>query len=184
MCIFALAGAAGAAGGLGSAMTALGGVVSAIGSIAAGQAQAASYENAAKVAEYNAKVAENSAQAEQQRAAYDAGMIDEDRKRLVGLQRAGGASAGLDIAQGTPVAVLGDTSRSSELDILARKYAGDAQATALRNDATRFRAEGDMARSNARSARTAGIIGGFSSLLSSFDARSSRSRPYQPLRAS
>ena len=149
---------------------ALGALASAVGSIAAGVAQN-------NVAKYNAQVAENNATAERQRAAYEAGMIEDDKQRVIGAQRAGGVSAGLDITQGTPIAVLGDSAKSAELDILARKYSGEAQATAYQNDARRMRAEG-------KAAQTAGIIGGFSSILGGFGkmASTSSSSSYRPLR--
>lgn len=162
MCIFAGAGLAGI-------FSAIGTVVSAVGSIAAGQQQQ-------QVANYNAKVAENTATAERQRASYEAGLIEDDKRRVLAMQRAGAASAGLEVSQGTPVAVLGDSAKAGELDILARKYSGEAAATAYGNDATRFRAEG-------RAASTAGIIGGFSSILGGFGKMAARGSAgfYRPL---
>lgn len=145
MCVFA---------GMGGIFSAIGSVVSAVGAIAQGQAQQ-------RVANYNAKVAENTAIAERQRASYEAGLIEEEKQRVLGAQRAAGTSAGMDISQGTPIVVLGDSAKNAEADILARKYSGETQAVAYENDAHRFRAEG-------RAAKTAGIIGGFSTLLGGF----------------
>lgn len=158
MCFF-LAGA-----GLSGALSAIGTAVSAIGSIASGVQQQ-------KVANYNAEVAENNAVAERQRASYEADMIRDDRKRVIGAQRASGAAAGLDISTGTPVAVLGDTYAQSEMDVLARLYGGESAATAYQNDAKRFRAEG-------KAAKTAGIIGAGSTLLTGLGNWSQKTNPY------
>jgi len=156
-----------AIGGLGAVLSGIGALAGAVGSIASGiQGQ--------KVAEYNAKVADNNAVAEQQRAAFDANIQRDRVRQAVGSQRAAGAANGLDITSGTPVAVLGDTAKAGELDVLARLYAGDSAAVAYRNDAQRFRAEG-------KAQRTAGFINAGSSLISGF-GQMARNR-YSPLNA-
>jgi hypothetical protein len=173
MCIFALAGlgaaagAAGAAGGgavsgISTALTALGTLAGVAGSVIGGR-------QANAVAGYNAKVAENNAQAERDRAAYDASLQKDQLRRVVGAQRAAGAASGLDITQGTPVAVLGDTAKQGELDVLARLYSGESAATASLNDAQRFRAEG-------KAAQTAGFINAGTNLLSGFGKMAARNR--------
>jgi len=162
MCLGLLAGA-----GLGSIFQGLGVAVSAFGAIASGV-------QSANVANYNAKVADNNAVAEQQRAAFDANIQRDKVRQAVGAQRAAGAANGLDITSGTPVAVLGDTAKAGELDVLARLYAGDSAAVAYRNDAQRFRAEG-------KAQRTAGFINAGSSLISGF-GQMAKSR-YSPLSA-
>ena len=148
MCFFAAA-------GLPAIFSAISGVVgtavSAFGAIQAGNAQN-------DVAKYNAQVANNNATAEQQRAAYDAGLIKDERRRVIGSQRAAMAANGLEISSGSPVAVLGDTSGQAEMDILARLYGGESAATAYRNDATRMKIEG-------KAAKQAGMIGAGSTLL-------------------
>lgn len=162
MCVGLLAGA-----GIGSIIQGLGVAASAFGAIAGGiQSQ--------RVSEYNAKVAENNASAEQQRAAFDANIQRDRVRQVVGSQRAAGAANGLDITSGTPVAVLGDTAKAGELDVLARLYAGDSAAVAYRNDAARFRAEG-------KAQRTAGFINAGTSLISGF-GQMAKSR-YSPLSA-
>jgi len=162
MCVLGLA-----APGLGALFQGLGVAVSAFGAIASGV-------QSANVANYNAKVADNNAVAEQQRAAFDANIQRDKVRQAVGAQRAAGAANGLDITSGTPVAVLGDTAKAGELDVLARLYAGDSAAVAYRNDAQRFRAEG-------KAQRTAGFINAGSSLISGF-GQMAKSR-YSPLSA-
>lgn len=144
----------GASSGIGTALQALGLVASVGGSLAGAQASQ-------NVANYNAKVADNNATAERQRAAYDANLQRDQVRRVVGAQRAAGAASGLDITSGTPVAVLGDTAKQGEMDVLARLYAGESAATAYSNDARRMRAEG-------KAQKQAGFINAGTSLLSGF----------------
>ena len=166
--LFGLGGGAAAAGtsGLSTALQAIGLGVSAVGTVAGGiQSQ--------KVADYNAKVAENNAASARQDAAYEAGLQREQVRRAVGAQRAAGAASGLDITSGTPVAVLGDTAKAGEMDVLARLYAGESAAVDYQNDAARFRAEG-------KAAKTAGFINAGTSLLSGFGKMASN-RKYNAL---
>lgn len=171
MCIAAAAGLAGIAKGIGTALSVVGTVAAAVGSIQQGQAAAAT-------GEYNAQVAENNATAEKQRAAYDAGLIDERKDKVRAAQEAGMAASGVDVGVGTPVAVLGDTEAQGERDVLARLYGGETAATASMNDANLFRAEG-------RAARKAGNIGAATSLMSGFGKIASGYQTptpkYQPL---
>lgn len=156
-----LGGAAGAGGGALSGLATLAGTaLSAAGAISQGQA-------AQDVANYNAQVARNNATAEQQRAAYEAGITRDRVRGIMAQQRAGFASAGLDPRQGTPVTVLGDTAKQGELDVLARLYAGESAATAYRNDANRFIAEGQAAKSAAKIGAMTSLVGGIGKLASS-----------------
>lgn len=173
MCLFAALPAlggifGGASAGLGGVLSALGTVVGAVGSISAGN-------QSAKVAEYNAKVAENNAQAAQQTAAYEANLTRENLRRTIGAQRAAGASSGLDTTSGTPVAVLGDTAKQGEMDVLAQLYSGRAAAVGYHNDARRMRAEG-------KAQKQAGFINAGTSLLSGFSKMATSNR-YNPLGA-
>jgi hypothetical protein len=143
------------AAGLPAIFSAISGVVgtavSAFGAVQAGNAQN-------DAAQYSAKVADNNATAERERASYDAGLIKDERRRIVGSQRAAMAANGLEISTGSPVAVLGDTTGQSEMDVLARLYGGESAATAYGNDATRMRIEG-------KAAKQAGMLGAGSTLL-------------------
>lgn len=136
--------------------------VSTVGAIQAGNAQN-------DVAQYNAKIADNNATAERERAAYDAGLIKDERRRVIGSQRAAMAANGLEISTGSPVAVLGDTTGQSEMDVLARLYGGESAATAYGNDATRMRIEG-------KAAKQAGTIGAGTTLLTGLTSTFKNSR--------
>lgn len=136
--------------------------VSALGAIQAGNAQN-------EAAQYNAKIADNNAAAERERASYDAGLIKDERRRVIGSQRAAMAANGLEISTGSPVAVLGDTTGQSEMDVLARIYGGESAATAYGNDATRMRIEG-------KAAKQAGMIGAGTTLLTGLGSTFKASR--------
>lgn len=170
MCIFA---AAGIGGALSSIASIAGSVIGAIGAIQQGK-------SAQAVAEYNAKVAENNALAEQQRAAYESGQIEDRKNRIRAQQVTGYASNGLLSTVGSPSEVLTDTSMQGELDVLARLYQGESAATANRNDATRFRAEGKAAKQAAGINAMSSLIGGIGSLGKSM--KTSRTPKYEPLR--
>lgn len=174
LALLGLAGAAGAAGSGASALstiaTVAGTALSAAGAIQQGNAASA-------VADYNAKVARQTASAEQQRAAYEAGITKDRVRGIMAQQRAGFASAGLDPRAGTPVTVLGDTAKQGELDVLARLYSGEAAATSLRNDAARFQAEGAAAKSAAKIGAATSVIGGLGKLAGSSGGTSA----YKPL---
>jgi hypothetical protein len=163
-------GGGGAASGLGTALSVIGTAVGAVGAVSAGN-------QANAVGEYNATVAENNATAEKQRAAYEAGITRDRLRQVVGAQRAAGASSGLDVQSGTPVAVLGDTAKQGELDVLARLYSGESAARASHNDATMFRAQG-------KAQKQAGFINAASSLMTGFSSMaSSAPTRYKPLGA-
>ncbi|MCB1477079.1 MAG: hypothetical protein H6883_08170 [Rhodobiaceae bacterium] len=167
LALLGLAGLAGAGGGaLGSLATLAGTALSAAGAASEGNAAAA-------VADYNAQVARNNAQAEQQRAAYEAGMTRDRVRGVIAQQRAGYASSGLDPRTGTPVTVLGDSAKQGELDVLSRLYAGESAATAYRNDAARLAAEGAAQKSASRLNAATTLIGGLSKIAG---------RRYEPLR--
>jgi hypothetical protein len=147
----AVGGAAAAGSGLGTALSLLGTGLSVVGGIQAGQ-------QAEKVGEYNAKVSENNALADQQRAQYEAGLIRDDKKRILGTQLAAQAANGLSVSSGSPVAVLGDTAGNAEMDVLARLYGGESSAVANQNSAALSRAEG-------KAQKSASIIGAGTTLL-------------------
>lgn len=166
MCIFA------AGAGLGAIASIAGTMVSAIGAISAAQAQQ-------DVANYNAKVADNNAKAELERAAYESGIIEDERNRVLGAQRAAAASSGVELKSGSPLAVFGDSYKAGELDVLSRLYGGRAAATAFGNDATRFRAEGKAAKQAGTINAVSSVIGGFGSLAKSAGGRATSYRPLE-----
>lgn len=131
----------------------IGGVVSAIGAIAGAQAQA----NAA-----NAQAAAYQRQAalERQQAAFNADQQESKAIRLISKQRAGFLAAGVSI-MGTPMDVIEDTTRETDLDVQAIKYNGEIKAQNFEMQAAAFKAKADAA-------QTAGFFGAISPLIKGF----------------
>lgn len=140
--------------------------VSALGAIQQGQAQS----NAAK---YQAAVDRNNSILAQ-RAAADAvergkeAEATQRRKTTITLarQRAAVASSGIELDTGSPLDILGDTAQFGELD--AQTVRGNTERERLGYEAqgSNFRASAGLNDMKASSAKTAGLIGGASSLLS------------------
>ena len=150
--------------GLPMALTVVGGLFSAAGSVMAGQAQARAYEAEAKMAEYNARMAER-----QGVEALKAGAREEERfrqqaRQFQSSQRTTAAASGAQVS-GSALSVLADTAMGIEQDAdtirfntLKDKWGFDVQRTNFTNQAS-------AARASAKNARTAGWMGGFTSLL-------------------
>jgi len=142
MCFAAIGVIAGIAGTL----------VSAMGQMQSARAQA----NAAKFNAESSNIMANDA--------ILRGQAEEDSKRretasLAGRQRAVMAANGVDITMGSPLQVLGDTSKMGELDAISIRSDAERQATALRNQSQLYGME-------ASSATSAGRIGAFGTVLS------------------
>lgn len=150
--------------GLPMALTVVGGLFSAASSVMAGQAQARAYEAEAKMAEYNAKMAER-----QGVEALKAGAREEERfrqqaRQFQSSQRTAIAASGTQVS-GSALSVLADTAQGIEQDAdtirfntLKDKWGFDVQRTNFINQA-------NAARTSAKNARTAGWIGGVTSIL-------------------
>lgn len=150
--------------GLPMALTLVGGLFSAASSVMAGQAQARAYEAEARMAEYNAKLAER-----QGVEALKAGAREEERfrqqaRQFQSSQRTAMAASGAQVS-GSALNVLADTAAGIEQDAdtirfntLKDKWGVDVQRTNFLNQAS-------VARTSAKNAKTAGWIGGFTSIL-------------------
>ena len=150
--------------GLPMALTVAGGLFSAASSVMAGQAQARAYEAQAKMAEYNARAAER-----QGVEALKAGAREEERfrrqaRQFQSSQRTAIAASGAQVS-GSALSVLADTAMGIEQDAdtirfntLKDKLGFDVQRTNFTNQAS-------ADRTSAKNARTAGWMGGFTSLL-------------------
>lgn len=136
------------------------------------QIQAA--RQAAKIAEHNARVAEANAQAQanaaeieaqqqlrlaeldrqdillsEQAALYRAARQREQGERILGSARAIIAASGL-MLEGSPMAVLEETARQQEMDILASQYQARVQARAAGESATMREYAAEVARYGGR----------------------------------
>ena len=142
-----------------------GGLVSAAGSVIQGNAQARAYEAQAKVAQNNARLAELQGVRELEKGAREEREFRRQGRQFQSSQRTALAASGAQMG-GSALSVLADTGMGIEEDAtviryntLQSKYGRDVQALNFRNEAS-------AARSSAKNARTAGWIGGFTTLLS------------------
>ena len=142
-----------------------GGLLSAAGSVMAGNAQAAVYEAQAKVAQQNARLAELQGVEELKRGAREEERFRQQARQFQSSQRTAMAASGAQVS-GSALSVLADTAMGIEDDAttirfntLQSKYGRDVEALNFRNQAS-------AARASAKNARTAGWIGGFTTLLS------------------
>ncbi len=94
-----------------------------------GSMQAADAAEGAAAAEANEKRLQ--ARKEQETAAENARRAEQEKARLIASQRASLAASGLAM-EGTPLAVLGETARTLELDILDIGHQAAMQSRALR----------------------------------------------------
>jgi hypothetical protein len=151
----------GAAGGLAfaPALTTLGAVaggLSAVSSLTQGSAQA-------DIAAYNAGISNNNAIAAQQKAAYDEQRQREMAVRLKGTQRASAAAAGGELLDMSDV--LDESAKQAEMDALAIRYGGSAQAAAARQQAEIYKAQAPLARMRGYSDAGSTLLTGAKSLM-------------------
>lgn len=142
-----------------------GGLISAAGSVMSGQAQASAYEAQAKVAQQNARLAELQGAEELKKGAREEHKLRQQGRQFQSSQRTAMAASGTALS-GSNLNVLADTSQGIEDDAttlrfntLQSKYGHDMNALNFRNEAS-------AARASAKNAKTAGWMGGFTTLLS------------------
>jgi hypothetical protein len=156
---------AGAVAGASLGATALGGITGAVGSIFGGQAQSSMYNYQAGIAAMNAQIAKQNAAYETavgETRAQESGM---KTRAQIGATRAQQGASGLDVNTGTNVSV-----RASEAEL------GSFEQGVIRSDAARKAygqevvaaqetAQSQLDQMAASNAKTAGLIGGFTSIL-------------------
>ncbi len=131
----------------------IGAVVGAAGSIMSGMA-------AANAANAQAAAYQRQAALERQQAAFNADQQESKAIRLISQQRAGFLSAGVSI-MGTPMDVIEDTTRETDLDVQAIKYNGEIKAQNFEMQAAAYRAKADAA-------QVSGFTGAISPLVKGF----------------
>ena len=141
-----------------------GGLIGAAGSVMQGNAQAKAYEAEAKVARQNARLAELQGVEELKKGAREESKFREQARQFQSSQRTAMASSGTQMS-GSALSVLADTAQGIEDDAttlryntLQGKYGHDMNALNFRNQAS-------AAQASARNAKTAGWMGGFTTLL-------------------
>jgi hypothetical protein len=98
----------------------------------AGQASAASQQR--KMGEYQAKVAEKQAIETAQAAEFEAGKERENTRKLLSMQRARYANAGVTF-EGSPLLVMEQTAADAELDAQAIVWGGGVRAGGYQSQA-------------------------------------------------
>ena len=150
---------------MGAAFAVVGGLISAAGSVMQGQAQAKAYEAQAKVAQQNARLAELQGAEELKKGAREEAKFRQQARQFQSSQRTAMAASGGQMS-GSTLNVLADTAQGIEEDAttlrfntLQNKWGHDVQRTNFINEAS-------AARASAKNAKTAGWMGGFTTLLS------------------
>jgi hypothetical protein len=131
----------------------------------AGQAQAQAAAAEARVAQQNARLAELQGIEELKKGAREEQKFRREARQFQGSQRSALAASGTQMS-GSALSVLADTAQGIEEDAatlrfntLQAKYGHDINALNFKNQAS-------AARAASKNAKTAGWIGGFTSLLS------------------
>jgi hypothetical protein len=144
--------------------------IAAIASAAAATVGAASSiqqgQKQSEIANYNAQLSQNNAVAAQQKAAYDEQRQREVAVRLKGTQRASAAAAGGELLDMSDV--LDESAKQAEMDALAIRYGGSAQAAAARQQAEIQKAQGSLAKSKGYTDAGGSLLTGASGLFKTF----------------
>jgi hypothetical protein len=127
--------------------------VGAVGSIYQGNAAASQANYQARVAEQNQTTARQQANAKEE-------LIRRQNARQLGEQRAAAAQSGFDPSSGSLLRIQGESAGNTELDALTARYEGQMQALSFGNEAAGLRTQ-------AKSARTSGLLNAAGSLLGS-----------------
>ncbi len=120
------------------------------------------------MAEQNAAYKEAAAQDAEKRGAVDADRYRRQVGQLIGSQRTGFASNGIDVNSGTAAEIQDDTAAFGEFDALTIANNAAREAWGYRVGAQNDLMNGRMAQSNAKSAATGSILGGVGSAFGSF----------------
>ena len=151
---------AGAAGGIGSILSAAGSIVGTIGAISQAQYQQ-------QVAKTNAKVAENNAKIAAQKAQSEAKINDDQVRAVMGQQLAIQAASGLSTNSGSSLRVRKSTHRVGRQDSMRIREAGAYDVQNYLQQSENFTAEAAAAGQNAALAGIGGVFGAMSSLVPS-----------------
>lgn len=143
----------------------IGGAVSAIGSIFSGNAQAAAYNYQAQIAQMNAGIANQNAGFE--RALGQTQQVQEGMKikAQIGQARAAQGAGGLDVQSGTNVEVRESMDQIGKIDQGNIIFNANRRAYGDEVEAVQDIAQANLDRMAASTAKTAGTIGAFTSIL-------------------
>lgn len=154
---------------VGAATTLASAGASAYGGYQQGQAQQQAYN-------YNAAIADQQAVYAQQKASVDASKLQESDRRLMASQRARMAANGLDLTTGSPLVVMEEAAARSDYDYRSVLAGGEADAWALRQQATLNRFQGEVAARTGTGGAATSVLRGATSLADSYDERQFRQK--------
>lgn len=129
-----------------------------------GQYQAGEEANA--VAKYNQQVKEREAQAAEQRSLIESRKQAQAAARQMSELRTGLGASGVVTTEGSPLEILGEQAKQSELQNLEIGYEGQTSATKLREEGKMIRREGKAARRAARIGAGTTLLTGFGTAFS------------------
>jgi hypothetical protein len=122
----------------------------------AGLAEQEAAEDQAKLSEYNAAVADLQAKDAVARGKQDESRIRQEGRRTIGAQRAGFASANVDVGYGSAVDVQADTAYKAEMDALTASNNAKREAWGYEVEAEDSRRRAAIQRKEGRNAALAG----------------------------
>ena len=131
--------------------------ISAYGSISEGRAQAAALNRQAATQEANAGIARSNAQTAVEAAQAEADRVDRARKIQMSQATAGYGKSGVQINDGTPIEVLGDTAAEFELERLFQVHKGKVIEKDQNYRASLMTGHAGNLRSSANAAQSAGM---------------------------
>jgi hypothetical protein len=115
---------------------------------------------AAQASQQQAQAYERQAALERQQAAFNADQQESKAIRLISQQRTGMLASGVSL-MGTPMDVLEDSTRQSDLDVQAIKYNGEIKAQ-------NFEMQAAALRSKAAGQQIGGVFGAISPVIKGF----------------
>ena len=142
--------------------------VGAMGAIQQANAASASANYQAQVNQNNAILAERNAEDARKRGEVEAQEHQRQVSALRGRQTAAMAANGVDITSGSPLNILADTSQMGALDTKTIRNNAQREALGYESQGMNFKAEAGLNRMQAKSAKTAGMIGAVGSVVSGF----------------
>jgi hypothetical protein len=167
------------------ALTGLSSVMGAKAQMQSGDAALQAAEYNAQVNEYNAKMMEDQAEAVKLSTDYKVQQEAKQHRRFLSFQKSRYAKSGVVVDSGSPLLNLNETAYLSAMDRFMTEYAGDLEATTLRNKANVLRSnagfvryQGDVAKSTADYSATGTLLSGLGKMGSTYFSRTGTYRDY------
>lgn len=151
--------------GMGTVLAIGGTALSAMGAISAANAQADAANYNAQIADRDAVVADQNRKLATEQARIDADDKRRGNRRVLASMRAAYGASGLELA-GSPLDVLEDTAVEQELDAQRVEFEGRARGREGALQMLGLQESATLSRMEARSARTAGVMGAIGGGLS------------------